>query len=223
MFFDDAEARLRPSPFAGRARRPPALLLLPRAARRMNGWRAHAAGHRAFRARDAGRARARRRPVRLRRSGAGSNRSCARPASRRRRSSRSISTFVVGAGEDPVADAVALFQRGSARSRVCSPALDPEARTAGASRRDRRDRRGAGSRTAGSSSAPPPGSSSCRVRLIGLPTDSHTSFLRGAAAGPAAIRAALASDHGNRPAENGLELGADIIVEDIGDLPLRRG
>lgn len=60
-----------------------------------------------------------------------------------------------------------------------------------------------------------------RVRLIGLPTDSHSSFLRGAAAGPAAIRAALASDHSNMAAENGPELGVDIDVEDIGDLPLR--
>lgn len=60
-----------------------------------------------------------------------------------------------------------------------------------------------------------------RVRLIGLPTDSHSSFLRGAAAGPATIRAALASDHSNMAAESGLELGADIIVEDAGDLPLR--
>jgi len=60
-----------------------------------------------------------------------------------------------------------------------------------------------------------------RVRLIGLPTDSHSSFLRGAAAGPAAIRAALASDHSNMAAENGLELGVDILVEDIGDLSLR--
>lgn len=59
-----------------------------------------------------------------------------------------------------------------------------------------------------------------RVRLIGLPTDSHSSFLRGAAAGSAAIRAALASDHSNMAAENGLELGKDILVEDIGDLPL---
>ena len=62
---------------------------------------------------------------------------------------------------------------------------------------------------------PPP-----RVRLIGLPTDSHSSFLRGAAGGPAAIRAALASDHGNDTAENGVELGVDVIVEDFGDLPL---
>lgn len=59
-----------------------------------------------------------------------------------------------------------------------------------------------------------------RVRLIGLPTDSHSSFLRGAAAGPAAIRAALASDHGNAASESGLELGTDILVEDMGDLPL---
>jgi arginase len=60
-----------------------------------------------------------------------------------------------------------------------------------------------------------------RVRLIGLPTDSHSSFLRGAASGPAAIRAALASDHANRAAENGLELGTDILIEDMGDVPLR--
>jgi agmatinase len=61
------------------------------------------------------------------------------------------------------------------------------------------------------------------VRLIGLPTDSHSSFLRGPAAGPAAIRAALWSDHGNAAAEGGLELGKDILVEDIGDLPLDEG
>ena len=59
-----------------------------------------------------------------------------------------------------------------------------------------------------------------RVRLVGLPTDSHSSFLRGAAAAPAAIRAALASEHANQASECGLELGTDIIVEDIGDLPL---
>ncbi len=58
------------------------------------------------------------------------------------------------------------------------------------------------------------------IRLIGLPTDSHSSFLRGAAAAPAAIRAALASDHGNLATEGGLELGEDIAVDDRGDLPL---
>ena len=59
------------------------------------------------------------------------------------------------------------------------------------------------------------------IRLIGLPTDSHSSFMRGAAAAPPLIRAALRSEHGNMVAENGLELGADIILEDSGDLPLR--
>lgn len=59
-----------------------------------------------------------------------------------------------------------------------------------------------------------------RIRLLGLPTDAHSSFLRGAALGPAAIRAALASNHANQAAENGLELGTDIIVEDAGDLSL---
>ena len=59
-----------------------------------------------------------------------------------------------------------------------------------------------------------------RVRLIGLPTDSHSSYLRGAAAGPAAIRAALASDHANKASERGPELGTDIALEDAGDLPL---
>ena len=58
------------------------------------------------------------------------------------------------------------------------------------------------------------------IRLIGLPTDSHSSFLRGPAGAPAAIRAALASDHANSASESGLELGTDIIVEDGGDLPL---
>jgi agmatinase len=61
------------------------------------------------------------------------------------------------------------------------------------------------------------------VRLIGLPTDSHSSFLRGAAAGPAGIRAALASDHGNMWTESGLELGVDLALEDSGDLPLDEG
>jgi agmatinase len=61
------------------------------------------------------------------------------------------------------------------------------------------------------------------IRLIGAPTDRHSSFLRGAAAGPAAIRAALASDHTNLAAENGIELGEDVLLEDAGDLPLREG
>ena len=56
--------------------------------------------------------------------------------------------------------------------------------------------------------------------LIGLPTDVNSSFARGPAQAPAAIRAALYSDRGNNAAENGLEAGADFQLLDQGDLPL---
>ena len=56
--------------------------------------------------------------------------------------------------------------------------------------------------------------------LIGLPTDSNSSFARGPAAAPAAIRAALWSDRGNLAAEDGQEIGHDFMLEDRGDLPL---
>ncbi|MFD1610622.1 agmatinase family protein [Sphingomonas tabacisoli] len=59
-----------------------------------------------------------------------------------------------------------------------------------------------------------------RVRLIGLPTDINSSFLRGPAKAPAHIRAALFSDSGNPATESGLELGTDIALDDTGDLPL---
>jgi agmatinase len=59
------------------------------------------------------------------------------------------------------------------------------------------------------------------IRLIGLPTDINSSFLRGPAKGPAEIRKALWSEHGNAAAENGLELGEEIQIADEGDLPLR--
>lgn len=58
------------------------------------------------------------------------------------------------------------------------------------------------------------------VKLIGLPTDSHSSFLRGPALAPDSIRAALSSDHGNRATELGSELGIDIAIEDQGNLQL---
>jgi arginase len=58
------------------------------------------------------------------------------------------------------------------------------------------------------------------LRLIGAPTDRHSSFLRGAAAAPPLIRAALHSDHGNAAAESGAELGLDIRLGDAGDLAL---
>ncbi len=59
------------------------------------------------------------------------------------------------------------------------------------------------------------------VRLIGVPTDVHSSYARGPAAGPAVIRRALLEEHGNMMSERGLELGVDIPLEDPGDLPLQ--
>ena len=59
-----------------------------------------------------------------------------------------------------------------------------------------------------------------KVRLIGLPTDSHSSFLRGAAGAPPLIRAAVRSDHSNMAAESGLEIDADVTLEDAGELAL---
>ena len=59
---------------------------------------------------------------------------------------------------------------------------------------------------------------------IGLPTDSHSSFLRGAAAAPALIRAALALrplQRGRR--ESGWSSALDILLDDAGDLAARRG
>jgi arginase len=59
-----------------------------------------------------------------------------------------------------------------------------------------------------------------KIRLIGLPTDINSSFERGAALAPPLIRAALWSDRGNLSAECGLEIGTDIQLDDVGDLPL---
>ena len=61
------------------------------------------------------------------------------------------------------------------------------------------------------------------VRLIGAPTDVNSSLLRGPAAAPPLIRAALSSDHMNMAAENGVELGEDVLLEDAGDLALTEG
>lgn len=57
-----------------------------------------------------------------------------------------------------------------------------------------------------------------RIHLIGVPTDRNSSFLRGPALGPAAIRAALQSDHGNAASERGSELGREIDLVDMGDV-----
>ncbi len=58
------------------------------------------------------------------------------------------------------------------------------------------------------------------IHLFGLPTNINSSFERGAAAGPAAIRAALWSERGNFSSESGLEIGSDIALIDDGDMAL---
>jgi arginase len=58
------------------------------------------------------------------------------------------------------------------------------------------------------------------IALIGLPTDINSSFERGPAMAPPAIRAALWSDRGNMACESGLEIGVDVHIDDRGDLPL---
>lgn len=65
--------------------------------------------------------------------------------------------------------------------------------------------------------APHPDVTPC---LIGLPYDASSSFLRGPAKGPAAIRDALHSPAGNLWTEGGIDLGVPGALEDRGDLSL---
>ncbi len=58
------------------------------------------------------------------------------------------------------------------------------------------------------------------IELIGLPSDVNSSFERGPALAPAAIRAALWSDRGNLACDDGQEIGIDFELRDRGDLPL---
>ncbi|MGE8141308.1 agmatinase family protein [Novosphingobium sp. NPDC080210] len=59
-----------------------------------------------------------------------------------------------------------------------------------------------------------------RIELIGCPSDVNSSFERGPAQAPAAIREALWSDRGNLACEDGQEIGVDFELTDRGDLPL---
>ncbi len=58
------------------------------------------------------------------------------------------------------------------------------------------------------------------IDLIGLPSDVNSSFERGPAQAPAAIREALWSDRGNLACEDGQEIGIHFELRDRGDLPL---
>lgn len=62
-------------------------------------------------------------------------------------------------------------------------------------------------------------SSTPRVALLGLPYDASSSFMRGPAEAPAAIRAALDSPSANRWSELGVEIGP-ATVKDLGDAKL---
>jgi len=59
--------------------------------------------------------------------------------------------------------------------------------------------------------------------LLGVPWDEHSSFLRGAASAPAAVRAALRSPSTNLSTESGLDLGEDPRFTDAGDLEIPPG
>jgi arginase len=61
-----------------------------------------------------------------------------------------------------------------------------------------------------------------RIQLLGVPTDVNSSYRRGAAAGPAAIRRAWRRYElfGNLTTEDGLEIGQDVHFDDLGDLSL---
>lgn len=60
------------------------------------------------------------------------------------------------------------------------------------------------------------------VAILGVPWDRHSSFLRGAAAGPRRIREALASGSANFWTETGIDLGNHDRLADVGDVDLSR-
>ncbi len=61
-----------------------------------------------------------------------------------------------------------------------------------------------------------------RIQLLGVPTDVNSSYRRGAAAGPAAIRKAWLryAEFGNAATESGLEIGTDFKLDDLGDVAI---
>jgi arginase len=61
------------------------------------------------------------------------------------------------------------------------------------------------------------------VTLLGVPWDEQSSFMRGAAEGPAAIRRALASASSNMSTEDGHELALGNNLADAGDVTLPPG
>lgn len=64
-----------------------------------------------------------------------------------------------------------------------------------------------------------------QIQLLGVPTDVNSSYRRGPAAGPKAIRTAWEryAEFGNLTTEGGLEIGTDFRFVDLGDLILTEG
>ena len=61
------------------------------------------------------------------------------------------------------------------------------------------------------------------VALLGVPLDHNSSFLRGPAEGPAAIRAALHCGAANLAAESGVDFASTGLLVDAGDVPITEG
>jgi len=57
------------------------------------------------------------------------------------------------------------------------------------------------------------------IALLGMPFDAQSSFMRGPARAPGAIRKALSSTSSNLCTESGIDLGTSGAWRDIGDLP----
>jgi len=58
------------------------------------------------------------------------------------------------------------------------------------------------------------------ISILGIPFDANSSYLRGPAEAPKAIREALYSDSSNLWTEDGVDLGAEGAIHDAGDLRL---
>jgi arginase len=61
------------------------------------------------------------------------------------------------------------------------------------------------------------------VAILGIPFDENSSFMAGAALAPSRIREVLHWGESNLSAENGLDLGAEPRLQDLGDLDLTAG
>jgi arginase len=59
-----------------------------------------------------------------------------------------------------------------------------------------------------------------RVAVLGIPSDDHSSFLRGAAGAPDLVRAEMFSEKGNPYTELGVDLRAPSVMIDAGNVPI---